>query len=42
MRREDESSGLRDAASLYEKLEGVIIPLFHGNRDRFIMRHALP
>ncbi len=27
--REDESSGLRDAASLYDKLERVIIPMFH-------------
>ena len=41
--REDESSGLRDAASLYEKLERVIIPMFHGDRDRYIevMRHAI-
>jgi glycogen phosphorylase len=41
--REDESSGLRDAASLYEKLERVIIPQFHGERHRFIevMRHAI-
>ena len=41
--REDESSGLRDAASLYDKLERVIIPMFHGDRDRFveIMRHAI-
>ena len=41
--REDESSGLRDAASLYEKLERVIIPKFHGERNRFIevMRHAI-
>jgi glycogen phosphorylase len=41
--REDESSGLRDAASLYEKLERVIIPMFHSERNRFIevMRHAI-
>ena len=41
--REDESSGLRDAASLYEKLERVIIPLFCGNRDKYaeVMRHAI-
>ena len=41
--REDESSGLRDAASLYDKLERVIIPMFHGDRNRFIevMRHAI-
>lgn len=41
--REDESSGVRDAASLYEKLERVIIPKFHGERGRFIevMRHAI-
>ncbi|HET7893513.1 MAG TPA: alpha-glucan family phosphorylase [Candidatus Sulfotelmatobacter sp.] len=41
--REDESSGLRDAASLYEKLESIIIPMFSGHRDRYIevMRHAI-
>jgi starch phosphorylase len=41
--REDENSGLRDAASLYEKLETVIIPMFRNDRDRFveIMRHAI-
>jgi starch phosphorylase len=41
--REDESSGLRDAASLYEKLERVIIPMFSGHRDRYaeVMRHAV-
>ena len=41
--REDESSGLRDAASLYDKLERVIIPMFHNDRDRFVevMRHAV-
>jgi starch phosphorylase len=32
-----------DAASLYDKLEQVIVPLFYGNRDRFldVMRHAI-
>jgi glycogen phosphorylase len=41
--REDESSGLRDAASLYDKLERVTIPMFYSDRDRFIevMRHAI-
>jgi len=41
--REDESSGLRDAASLYEKLERVIVPMFSGDRDRYaeVMRHAI-
>ena len=41
--REDESSGLRDAASLYDKLERLIIPMFQRDRDRFvdIMRHTI-
>ena len=41
--REDEVSGLQDAASLYEKLEGVIIPIFRADRHRFVevMRHAI-
>ena len=32
-----------DASSLYSKLDRVIIPLFYGNRDRFVevMRHAI-
>lgn len=32
----------RDAASLYEKLEQVVVPVFYGDRDRFlsIMAHA--
>jgi len=32
-----------DAASLYDKLEGVVIPLFYGDRERFldVMRHAI-
>jgi starch phosphorylase len=41
--REDESSGRRDAASLYDKLERVIIPMFQRDPDRFVevMRHAI-
>ena len=33
----------QDAASLYDKLEQVILPLFHGDRQGFIsvMRHAI-
>lgn len=33
----------RDAASLYDKLENIVAPLFHQDRDRFIemMRHAI-
>ncbi|MBI2367666.1 MAG: alpha-glucan family phosphorylase [Deltaproteobacteria bacterium] len=33
----------KDASSLYEKLEQVIVPLFYHHRDRFIdvMRHAV-
>ena len=32
-----------DAESLYSKLEGVILPLYYGSRDRYldIMRHAI-
>jgi starch phosphorylase len=32
-----------DAASLYDKLEKIIVPLFYGNRDRFldVMHHAI-
>jgi starch phosphorylase len=32
-----------DAASLYEKLEQIIVPLFYDNRDGFldVMRHAI-
>jgi starch phosphorylase len=35
--------GVRDAASLYEKLEHAVIPTFHDNREQFvsIMRHAI-
>jgi len=41
--REDESSSLRDAASLYDKLERVILPMFYSSPDRFVevMRHAI-
>jgi len=41
--REDESSALRDAASLYDKLERLIIPMFQHDHDRFVevMRHAI-
>jgi starch phosphorylase len=33
----------RDAASLYDKLERVVVPLFYRDRERFIdvMRHAI-
>jgi starch phosphorylase len=32
-----------DAASLYDKLERVILPLYHRNRDGFVdvMRHCI-
>jgi starch phosphorylase len=35
--------GLRDAVSLYEKLEREVIPAFYLDRERFleIMRHAI-
>ena len=33
----------RDAASLYDKLEQIILPMFYNERDRFIdvMRHSI-
>jgi starch phosphorylase len=33
----------KDAISLYQKLEKVILPLFYNHRDRFVelMRHAI-
>ncbi len=33
----------QDAASLYDKLEQVVMPLFYHNRDDFldVMRHAI-
>ena len=39
----DEERAVRDAASLYEKLEQVVIPLFYRETDRFtrVMRHAI-
>ncbi|MGD9576830.1 MAG: alpha-glucan family phosphorylase [Syntrophorhabdus sp.] len=33
---EEHSNRARDASSLYDKLEQVIIPLFYGQRERFI------
>lgn len=32
-----------DAAALYDKLENVVLPLFHHDRDRFkdVMRHCI-
>jgi glycogen phosphorylase len=43
LQREDQNSGLRDAVSLYEKLERVIIPMFRNDRERFVevMRHTI-
>lgn len=40
---EESSNWLKDASSLYEKLEHIILPLFYHDRDRFIdvMRHAI-
>ena len=43
-RRMDEASDRsKDASSLYDKLEQLIIPLFYQNRDRFIdvMLHSI-
>ena len=33
----------QDSASLYDKLENAVIPLFYNNRDQFadVMRHAI-
>ncbi len=41
--RSEPGGGSSDAASLYEKLERVIAPLFHQERERYIdvMRHAI-
>ncbi|MDO8541511.1 MAG: alpha-glucan family phosphorylase [Opitutaceae bacterium] len=38
-----EERSLRDAASFYDKLERVVVPLFYRDRERFIdiMRHAI-
>ncbi len=40
---EESSNWLKDASSLYDKLEHIILPLFYQDRDRFIdvMRHAI-
>lgn len=40
---ESGGDGSRDAGSLYDKLENVILPLFYRDRDRYldVMRHAL-
>jgi starch phosphorylase len=37
------SDWLKDASSLYDTLEHIILPLFYHDRDRFIdvMRHAI-
>jgi starch phosphorylase len=39
----EEENGTTDADSLYSKMEQVIIPMFYGDRDRFIeiMQHAI-
>jgi starch phosphorylase len=39
----DEEQAANDAASLYDKLEGHVMPLFQNSRERFIdvMRHAI-
>jgi glucan phosphorylase len=39
----DEDRSPRDAASLYDKLEGVVVPLFYRDREGFIdvMRYAI-
>ncbi len=41
--REDETSSARDAASLYDKLERVILPMFQNDRGGYneVMRHAI-
>ena len=33
----------QDAASLYDKLENAVIPLYYNNRDQFaeVMRHCI-
>jgi starch phosphorylase len=40
---EESGHGRGDAPSLYDKLEHIILPLFYGDRDRFVdvMRHAI-
>lgn len=40
---EESSNGSKDAQSLYDKLEHIILPLFYRDQDRFIdvMRNAI-
>ena len=40
---EHRQDGVRDAASLYDKLEQTVLPMFYHDRDRYIdvMRHAI-
>jgi len=40
---EESSNWLKDAQSLYDKLEHIILPLFYRDRDRFVdvMRHCI-
>ena len=42
-KRKQESGGPPDADFLYDKLEGVIVPMFYQDRDHYIevMRHAI-
>jgi starch phosphorylase len=42
-RTEKEVSTLLDAASLYDKFERTILPMYHGDRERYVdvMRHAI-
>ena len=42
-RKDETRDRTNDVASLYDKLERVIIPMFHFDRDRFlsVMRHAI-
>lgn len=41
--KEQNRSDIQDARDLYDKLEGVIIPLFYNERDKYIeiMRHSI-
>lgn len=40
---EESHDGTHGSASLYEKLENAVIPLFYNNRDQFadVMRHCI-
>ena len=42
-RQTADATSAADAASLYDKLEQVVVPLFYSDRDRFlnVMRHAI-